>query len=145
MTTTTTTRNAKVAADSAKLAASLETANGNPATEINPATGRKRAVAKPAIVKTDSAGKVTKVAASKTVASKPAAKPAAEPKPKTVPASRVLARQLVTTVAEAFADASDADKQRIANYLKIVTTGTDEDGRRWWVQDFPRPTHFSWA
>jgi hypothetical protein len=143
MTTTTTTRNAKVAADSAKLAASLETANGNPATEINPATGRKRAVATPkqAIAKTDSAGKVTKVAASKPAASKPAA----EPKPKTVPASRVLARQLVETVAEAFANASDADKQRVANYLKIVTTGTDEDGRRWWVQDFPRPTHFSWA
>jgi hypothetical protein len=174
--TRTTTRNAKVAADSAKLAESL---NGNPETETNPETGRKRAVTKAtpvtngtvrkvpastpvkdangkpiivatpkqAIAKADSSGKVTIVPAKPAPDLKTAAKAAPETKaePKKMPASRNLPRELVTLVAAAYAEASDADKQRIANYLKIVTTGTDEDGRRWWPADFPRPTHFSWA
>ncbi len=73
----------------------------------------------------------------------PAARPA-----KATPASRALPRQLVTQVAALYAKASPVDQQRVANYLKVVTTGTAACGCRWWPAGkgtLPRPTHFSWA
>ena len=82
----------------------------------------------------------------KVAAPKAAAAPKATPA-KAVPASRQLPRDLVTQVAALYAKASPQDRQRVANYLKVVTTGTDANGDRWWPDhtNLPRPTHFSWA
>jgi hypothetical protein len=153
--TTTTRKTTRIAKDSAALAESLNgtaakdaaiaAANAKPAPRTGPKptttpAGLKRPAAKPAATK----------AIAKPAATKPAAKPALkdEPKVKKVPESRNLPRMLVEVVAAAFADYSAEDQQRVANYLKIVTTGTDEAGHRWWVDEaypnFPRPTHFSW-
>jgi hypothetical protein len=131
-------KQAAIAKDSAALAEAVS--KPEPRTAAKPTTtpAGLKAPAKPAAK-----------APAKKVA-KPAAKPAlkAEPKVKKVPESRNLPRLLVETVAAAFADYSAEDQQRVANYLKIVTTGTDEAGHRWWVDEaypnFPRPTHFSW-
>jgi hypothetical protein len=81
------------------------------------------------------------------VAAKATPTPKATPQAKSVPASRELPRNLVTQVAKLYAKASPADRQRVANYLKVVTTGSDAAGNRWWPDDtnLPRPTHFSWA
>lgn len=150
-------------------------ANGNPATEINPETGKRRRIAqasKPlAATLAATSGQsttgdnghghkrvATKAATAKAAptrkpaSSQPAAKANAAAKakaapaaPKAAPPTRVLARELVQYVVDGFADATSEEKQRIANYLKIVTTGTDENGKRWWPEgNFPRPTHFSW-
>jgi hypothetical protein len=126
-------RQAAIAKDSAALAEAVS--KPAPRTAAKPTTtpaGLKRPATKPAAAKAP-AKKVTK----------PAAK---APAVKAAPVSRNLPRDLVTVVTQHYAKASDADQQRIANYLKIVTTGTDEAGNRWWPEgNFPRPTHFSWA
>lgn len=86
------------------------------------------------------------------------AAPKATPKasPKAVPATRTLPRDLLVAVATWASQAklSAADQQRVANYLKVVTSGTDPQGARYWpaqadlpkgVRPLPRPTHHSWA
>ena len=140
---------------------SPDTATKNPPTTTNPATGKRQgpprkpltpakavAAAKATPAKATAKPVTRKQGTGRSLVAKPAAKAAPEPtpEPKKVPAGRNLPRLLVTTVVEAFADFSDADKQRIANYLKVVTTGSDEAGHRWWPDEtgFPRPTHVSW-
>jgi hypothetical protein len=131
----------------------------NPATTKSPATGkrvgppRKPLPAAGNTTKPTTTGRATtsrkpaaKAPATKQISreTKPAAK---KPAAKVAPAGRNLPRDLVTKVAALYKDASPADRQRVANYLKIVTTGTDEQGNRWWPDssNLPRPTHFSWA
>jgi hypothetical protein len=119
----------------------------NPATTTSPVTGKRQGPPrKPLTTVVGTMGTRTPQA------SKPARKPVAQAsKPavqaKATPASRELPRDLVTQVAKLYAKASPADRQRVANYLKVVTTGTDAAGNRWWPDDtnLPRPTHFSWA
>ena len=135
----------------------------NPPTTTNPVTGKRQGPPRKPLATTvvGSMGTRTptptrparKVAAKATPAkavaqaSKPNTKSTSVVRPKATPASRELPRDLVTKVAKLYAKASPADRQRVANYLKVVTTGTDAQGNRWWADDtnLPRPTHFSWA
>jgi len=135
------------------------TTRKNPATTKSPTTGKVRGPARKPLPQATNAAtakdasvlagtRTRKPTGTKATATKaaPKATPAAKATPAKVPASRNLPRDLVSVVVAHYAKASDADKQRIANYLKVVTTGTDENGNRWWPDStgFPRPTHSSW-
>jgi len=139
---------------------------GNPATTVSPATGRKQGPPRKPLVTTTVVGalgtRTTGTAPTrptrKQAAPAPKAAPAkatAKATPKAVPAGRVLPRDLIVAVTTWAAQAKldPKDQQRIANYLKVVTSGSDPQGNRWWptagdlpkgVRPLPRPTHNSW-
>ena len=127
----------------------------NPATTKSPTTGKVRGPARKPLPATANAGlkapakpAATKAPAKKVAKPAPKAAPKPTPEPKADSAGvlrRSLAARLIGAAALEFADDSDADKQKVANWLKVVTSGIDENGKRIWPTDIlPRPTHFSW-
>jgi len=150
--------------------ATSTTQPANPPTTASPATGKRqgpprkplpasgngtlpanlKGVSQPAGTARLAKARAVKPAAPARPQPKAKAAVTAKPRPAPAPAvpARQLPRQLVTQVAALYAKASPADQQRVANYLKVVTTGTAACGCRWWPAGrgtLPRPTHFSWA
>jgi hypothetical protein len=149
----------------------------NPATTVSPATGKRQGPPRKPLATTVVGSMGTRTttptrpaskrgAAATAVAAKrdkatAVAHPATKPNTKATsvvrtPASRALPRNLLVAVATWASQAklSPADQQRVANYLKVVTSGTDAQGARYWptaadlpkgVRPLPRPTHHSWA
>ena len=124
------------------------TKTGNPATTTNPATGKRQgpprkplpAAKAPAKATPKPTGtKATKPTAKKPTAKKPAPKPTPAPKADTAGMVRKsLAARLIQAAADEFADDNEADQQKVANWLKIVTSGVDvlpgvEDADEWGV------------
>lgn len=151
--------------------ATTNPATGNPATTVSPVTGKRQGPPRKPLAPMASTaprnaqGTVPGTAgAAKAPVRTPKAAPKAAPAkaaPKATkaqqaalaanasqphPASRTLPRNLVLQVATLYKDASVADRQRVANYLKVVTTGTSPTGARWWPDhtNLPRPSHWSW-
>ena len=128
---------------------------GNPATTRSPATGKVRGPARKPLAPTTVVGSMgTRTPQPTRPARTPKANVKAAPQapkaaaPKAAAPSRQLPRDLVRTVTATYAKASAQDQQRVANYLKVVTTGTAACGCRWWPHGkgtLPRPTHVSWA
>lgn len=172
---------AQLKANAAQRAAKLAQRNGggNPATTTSPVTGKRQGpprkpllarntVAKDAVTKaavttvvgtmgTRTSGtpakapaRTRKVAAPAPAPAKPApAKRTAKPRD-VLPQAMLVA---VTTWAQQ-AKLSPQDQQRVANYCKVVTSGSNAAGARWWptaqdlprgVKPLPRPSHHSWA
>jgi len=137
---------------------------GNPATTVSPATGRKQGPPRKPLTTTVVGALGTRTTAPTRPTRKQAAPAKVAPAPKAapakattkaVPAGRVLPRDLIVAVTTWAAQAKldPKDQQRIANYLKVVTSGSDAAGNRWWptagdlpkgVRPLPRPTHNSW-
>jgi hypothetical protein len=57
-------------------------------------------------------------------------------------ASQAAARKLARVAAALFADAPEAEKQKVANWLRYLPTSPSAP--RWWPDGFPRPTAGDW-
>jgi hypothetical protein len=58
-------------------------------------------------------------------------------------ANQELARNLIDLVAAQFSGATDAEKAKLANWLKSLPTG-GAGAERYWPANFPRPTTADW-
>jgi len=139
-------------------------ATRNPATTVSSVTGKRQGPPRKPLATTVVGSMGTRttqptrpVRPAKAKATAPKAAPAkvAKATPKATPASRTLPRDLLVAVATwAHGAKLDAAAQRrVANYMKVVTSGSDAAGARWWpaaadlpkgVRPLPRPSHHSW-
>jgi hypothetical protein len=135
------------------------TTTRNPATTISSATGKRQGPPRKPLTTTVVGSMGTRTTQptrpARKVAAKATPKAPAKATPKATPASRQLPRNLLAAVATWASQAklSPADQQRVANYMKVVTSGTDAQGARYWptaadlpkgVRPLPRPSHHSW-